>query len=64
MSAPKLVLVALFTMGSMAICGRALAPTDDRPSPTGNQDLLHALQDLHFDKYLVTPQLEPSHTRF
>jgi hypothetical protein len=59
----KLTVAILLMIGSMTSCAPAPAPTDGRPSPSGKQDLIHALQGLHFDRYLVTPEFEPSHAQ-
>lgn len=64
MRAAKLIVAVLIMIGSVTSCGPARTPTDGRASASATQELLDALRDLHFDKYLVTPRFHPDHTQF
>jgi len=61
MRTAKLIVAMLPVIGSVTSCGLARIPAEPRASKDGSQELIDALEGLHFDKYLVTPQFEPHH---
>jgi hypothetical protein len=57
---PGLAVAILLVIVWITACRPARLSTGSQPSPPGNQDLIRALRNLHFDKYLGSPQFEPT----
>ena len=55
----KLTGSILLLVGFLTSCSFFRNSTSPGPSSEGSQDLVKALHDLHFDKYLQTPAFEP-----
>jgi hypothetical protein len=55
----RLIVAIMLMILCITSCNPARVAIGIPPAPHGNQDLIPALRDLHFDKYLGSPRFEP-----
>jgi hypothetical protein len=63
MRAAKWIVATLLLAAHVASCAPAQTAPTTRAPEGDSQELIDALRNLHFDKYLATPQFHPSHTQ-